>query len=1197
MVPGFFFVVLTGPACIPPREDDSTPSLAFDPPSLLQGTTATIHLSAEGIQFREEDGLTAQSLSFAPVEGDHSGEVIVFTLDLSNPEPSDVLSAQITVSETAPPGPYRATLFYTDEVLLHGDFRIREKIPVPTLTIVPREKHAGAVQAKFNIRDINSTTHFDPGTSHVEFGDGTHVLITNQAVVGDHEISLTVNISPTAPVGPMNVAVVTEKEVAWGEIEITDRKNPAIKADPDHATRPESGMSPQTYTISLTAEELNLDLLNQDAGPDGEVPIEFPENKGLSVSSIDVTDESRLEFEISVTDLALLGPTPLRVTVEDLSAQTDFTVLTHEGVPVLLLDPPTVQRGSTQALIVAKALNFDFGDITRVECTGDGDTSSTANGCMVTEYWVVPSSTVPKTMYLYLDVAHDYPAGEAVIEVQSGEVQTKGVLVITEPQGLRIKPPVPDKVVQGDDAPAAGLRLEVEEGTGTLQPNAEVTTLARSGVTITGWTVYPAENRIQVKLEVAADAPVGPSLLRVSSGTDVAETFLTIVPSRIIPFVELKPNVVTQGRRTAIFDLESESMVLQPDSGVTVRFDDPGVHPVGIEQAVDALPRLTTELSAGVRSDMTVAYFNDGQHQAAATFRVLKTSRPMAVADQPVITRSDTQPYHDRIVTVSGVVFGDLIAQVADNIGVEVEATNTQNPRDQQYRLRLNVAGAGPGGWIGVLLSSGPQRVVLPLYIDSGGDESLTMTFSPSELRPGSQAAVVEATLPNQLTLEHSLSEASTGVAGAFVKLISIDELDRGSATLEMDLTYGLTAPNDEVPVFLSAVKGAGVGMVNIAAVPVDQASVTSPWSGTLSVDSETLVAVDPGEAPTLIVSPVAKPDYAEPIIELLATNGFDTQQRTEQGVLWKLTTDIGLFRVSTLTDPAGLSSYFWLRPLGSTIDQLAEPDDDALLNLITTDPCHTPYLGWGEIKAVDDRDQVAVTGADCQLCAHIVARQIADRPWSTPDLRMEMLNASGGQLAASSGWPTPNDDDPRLYVAPFEQQQTFRFTSQHGTAGSYLINLRRAHLIREVCWTPGAAFVELGSNVNASLDSLILERVNTTTGEVEDSFSFFELTPPEHDGMTVVGDPGVENVDFTDDLVAIPPDQSFAFVLREADRGTIIDAVQVGGDVSLDTLDNFGIGDPLPLLPAACFFRVAEIDTNVNQMDFVVSWLGTPGE
>jgi len=1161
--------------CLPDGGRSSSPPLLVDPPSALQGAQSlVVNLTAAGIELADCANITAPALTFTSPSG--ASEIQVYSLEAVQQE---VLRAEVVVDAEATVGTYNVVYTCNSHTRFTGTFEVRQKGDDDELVLDPSEGPAGKTNLEIEI--TAATSPFIDGVSHVIFGDGTAVAVKEQQLLGAGTMLVTVDISYHAPVGEMEVAVVTGSQVVRGTFEVTQRIYPTVQVYPDDVARPAAADPPAQATLLIQGNAVNfVDADEIDAGPEEGTQVSFPLNPGITVTSIEVNNSLEVEANIMVDHVASLGPTPLRVTTGDEVAETDFTVFPAADEPVLMLSPSTLPRGVSAALVLAQAANFTFDPPLDIEFT---DT-----GCTVESYEVLPPVDSSKSMALMVSIDPSFTGNGTVLHVTSGSGAAAAHLAVSDDLGplLKFDDPVVSEIVQGT---TVSVWLTIEGG--TFAPTAVARVLDRSGLRINS-QLSNAES-LAMQLEAAKDAPIGPALLQVDNAGQLLEIFIEVIPSGSVPFVLLSPKVVLPGRRTVEMEVGANGIDLLA-SPPEIRFDDPAVA-VEETDVIDAgTATLQVEVAPSARSDMTVAYIEGQDGRAAATFRGVPATRLIAEATPSEITRGVPGPHVVEVELLgdSG-TFGSTVAQVPSGIGLEIERVTVLG--DTTLELEFSLEDSGPGGSLGVLLMTGAQQVVVPIRV-IGSDQTLTLGLTPGTIEPGTRAAQYLASAPVYADFDPVFTAASAGIPGAYA---SLDELISDSAaTVLVDVAFDAEIPAGGIPVFLTTQKGAVVGFLQSETLGTGTASAAEPFEEVLSEGETRVVTVETDGLPALISASLSQPGHADVTCEMLAqTPGWTgseaggalvTEDLCDLGEVWLWSQSYAEVAVTAVGDPGVLPSAVGVTSKHEGAMALTEPDDlPAQAEILEIDPCTTPALARGTIVAALDRERIELPETSCRLLASAIARAAADRPWDSPDLWLELRDDAEVTLASSTGWPTAEDDDPRIFFDAGIAGNQLVWGAELGTAGPYLVNVRRTATLREICTAVGSSYIELELEPGTSFDTISIELVDAETGTVLESLSLAGQ-PIVNDGVVVLAGSTMSEADLEDQPVAVLPDGPFA--VRLLDGGEIVDAVEVDGD------GDYGEGDPLSGDTGECFERFLGVDSDDNLFDFVGRWVSTPG-
>ncbi len=1137
----------------------------LDPPSALQGASVVVNISAQGVAFDQCTNMQSEAFTF--VNTANESQITVFEATALG---HDVMRVTLVVDYSADIGTHAIEYQCDENTLLHGSLQVRERLGSSTVTLDPAEAPAGTYDLYIDIHAVD--TYFIEDVTHVIFGDGTNVAVKQlQLIGGTGELRVTVDISALSPVGEVDVAVITGSAVARGVFEITERIYPTIQVDPDQVIRPANGDVPVQASLTIEGESTTFVDPAEAAAGEGTV-VSFPDNPGITIDTYDVKNFSEIDINISVDEFALLGPTPLVVETDGEVVTTDFTILADPADKVLLLTPSKLVRGKESVLLIARVVNSSF------------DSFSVAHfldpECQVDAIAVIDA----QTLAIWTSTDSDFPTDETVLQIDTAAETVAAHVVIADGNSPFVTVPAPQSVLQG----YSGYVVLGIEG-GLYSTVAQVHVLDRSGLKIENQSPTIDGTSIILEIRVADDAPVGPSLLKVTDGIQQMETILDIAPSGAVPHMELWPPVVLPGRRT----IDMKATVTGPTmstSNAFITVDDPSVSVEDVDVLDGGMAVMTLNVGPTARSDMAVAYLGVNGEKAAATYLPLENITPILTGSPDVITRGSDITTVLIQVDVSGHVFNSVVAQVFDDIGVEIERATIINPNIIEIELEVEPTGTWPGGWFGIILSEAGRQAVVPIQI-AGTDQSLTMQLNPDTVKPGDREVTISASVPPQALLSQAVAVAGTGVAGVYASLDSPPSA--GSAEIVVDVAYDVQVGSNGIPIFLTAQKGAAVGHLDAQDLEDLVISEASHWEGDLQLDEDLLLSVDPGAPPTLFTFSSSQPAYADLDANLLYSQpssfrqGFEDSSST--GAVWVLDSMDVKIDVTPSSAPGADPCAAWVVPKGGVAVDMVEPNDDPPDALqLTQSPCDMAFWAKGDIDGALDMDRVEIPATDCRLACAVVARSVANRAWAVPDLQMELLDSSDMLIDSSKGWPTDTNADPRIYFDGDSSIRQIAVSAEQATAGFYMLNIRRPTLVREVCRVPGESFIELELEPGQSMDTLSVVLLDPDNGTVLAVLPLNGTAPP--DGLVVIGDGTLPFVDFEDTTGVTLFTAGSGFVIALLDGVLRVDSLQVGG------IGDYGEGDSLANGTEECFARFGGIDTDDNLFDFLASWEPTPG-
>ncbi|MDJ0766164.1 MAG: hypothetical protein QNJ97_24490 [Myxococcota bacterium] len=1171
--------------CAPSRDRDEVPALHISPSIANPGDWILATLSIEGADFTECDTLEAASLAFSGSSQDTAIEVTQLQLV----EGSNAIEAAIKIDPLAPVDTYDIALRCNTLSLFKGTFQVVARTTNPTISVDPASLPAGAQHRLLTLSANGS--YFVEDLTYVLFGDGQYITVLSQEVPeGNGDLMrLTVNISPSSPPMKIPVVAVTGSLVANGELEITEQIEQHIWIENGkEVERPTADEgAPRQYTLNIRGTGVSFAKPAADAGPDdpNATYVTFPhgenniDSPGIVATAVDVNDQDDMDVNIAVYDYAYIGVTRLRVTTGDQIVETSLEVVAAEGDPVLQLSPKEIQKGLANQLVLAKAKNFEFTPPLNINCL---ESECTA---------VSPEISTPlKQIVLGVAVNQAFSGSSVTLEVTTPEHIVRETLLLIDSEEMFITPLDETPLIQGSTNPV-GVRLGLTGGIFGEQTAPSV--LPRSGIEIHSFNIDQTQTILNLFVNVAKDAPVGPALIRVNMGATVLETLLTIQPSGNVAAISLNPNWIPQGRRTAVLEIGTNGFTLD-EAMTSFLFDDPAIELLNFQVNQEDMRGALLEVSVSprARSDMAVLYVKTGDVLAAASFRVLAMDAPRVVdVNPPQIQRGTTQVVR---IKAEDIAFGAIGAEVMSDINVTVDEVTRVDAH--LVDVTLTAAPTGPVGWIGVLLMSDWQRVVAPIRIAGTEPETLTMAVFPKAVPAGSRPIALNLVLPTQTSFI-GLSEAATGDPGTHATVPEFDPANPIEAIVDFDVVFalGMTDTTDDisVPLYVTTARGAAVGFVDVEKLETRSIAEGDPWDEALLMDQSVVLEVESGTLPAILYASEGRSGVAAAAYELISPNGLNTAMPIHREFIWMNEDGIAPILASPAADPTGLPIDARVKSLGRHAISLEESASQDPEWVVETDLCAAPLLARGQIDGALDVDRIVIEETGCPLTAVAIARSVVDRAWVTPDAWLELRNEQNQLIDVAMGWPTPGDSDPRLYIDAGLRTIELAIGAQCGSAGAYLLNIRRATAIREISRSPEMSYVEIETRPGEALTDLVLELVDGTSGSVLESVSLSDYQIV-NDGIIVIAGAALPEADVVAPVAIFPDTDPFA--LRLLENGIQTDAVQVGVTKS-GIGDGFGEGTPIEDGDTeAVYTRIVGIDTNDNRDDFITIWQGSPG-
>ncbi len=1174
-------------------EDRSTPSeLILFPASSVRGDVISVTLTLPKIKLDKCDiGDTEQSLEF--VDSDGTKSVTVHSIDRLLLSP-DSLRAYIAIDSDAALGKAAVSFKCNKNTVLTGSFRIEDIPSEITLTASPETVAAGSFG---RVIIIKSNYPFFTDDTEFFFSWKDYIKVTNKRRLDAYslgqEVEITLDIDPLIPLGDLRISASSSGRIAEGIIRITDRVNSTVNVTPDRVQRQSvNETGPPIYDVMIEGE--GIDFVRSDntgSETDQNKPlISFPENPGITVLDdvqvIELTDDNKVvkavKAQIRVDSLATLGVTPLYIKSGKQEAWTNFTVLLPSGTPMLkIVGPRTVSRNGVFVTVFVDAINFTFEGMKNVICK--------EAGCAIQNITVDPIGY--KSMSMEVRVAAESSDSYVTVEVEMPDFTVREYLA-TKASDASVLILNPNSIKQGDRAQQE-VFFTFSDGT-LFSANPTVQVSPRSGLRINKTALVSDMGSLIVWFDVADDAPTGPSYISVGSGGNIYAAPLRIEAiSKDVPQMTLLPGAILRKRDTILIRVQGTGFDL-PSSIEGYSFDDPGLKISSVNADSDGSVLLTVEVSPLARKDMAVLYAKSLTGQAAVTFRTLEHNRIPILRPEPVTVSRMAGGGNTSTITIyhPDIVFDMPVVDVNDNIGAEVMRVSG----GQSLVFDLRVDPVGLGGWIGLTIKNGAQNYLAPILIDAGGDSTLTARMNPEMVFPGTERLTVTAVLPSGMKVDPGILSVHTAHPGAYVsKARSVSE---NSVVFILDVTHNaVELGGNQIPIYITTSDGAGLGYIFISGVSVSSISDGQVWQGVFNAKTFTNFRVeDPGPFPSFLQIISEDAVLGDPLLTMTADNNLNIAGKSDNGLIWMMNKNprwMSIYSEQGL--PFGIVN---VRSQGrkSTEENVTADDNEWI---VKNDPCKTPFLGRGAIQGALDVDTIRMEKPTCRLISFTAARDLADRPWETPDLKMRYWEVSG--IGSNDSPILIGEDsgglrkDPILTVDPGivsdDKEITVTLSGEMGSTGAYMVQIRRPYTIQEFSADPDSPFIEIAIPKDADLSLLEIVLIDTETDVEIDRYVPASDSEIVNDGIIVISGTQMEESDAVHNAAALPSDSSFAIQLFYAQE--LLDAVQVGrGTVS------YGEGNSvITNTSAKTFFRIANIDTNDNASDFAATYIRTPGK
>jgi hypothetical protein len=447
-------------------------------------------------------------------------------------------------------------------------------------------------------------------------GDAGGVVLGRVIVDNDHRARIPAYIAPDAPptgdgTNERILLVATAGRIWSFDFTVHAAPSfPRIVLEPDSAV---AGVNDLTVDVLALEGEVSF-------GED--TVVSFADDSGVHVEQAVVHGPGHVRLTVRVDEEAPPGTSSVAVTSGGMMATHPFEVYAREDTR-LWIDPAEGGRGTTLTVVmVVEGMTLASEDLHVAfplhpglavdDVTWTGETSCSAS----------------------VTIAEDAPVGTAQIEVSSDGREARAPFRVlleaaTEPL-LHLHPAVVEQGCSSRDVHITGVHTHFSsaESILSIEPG--------EGIDVTGfWVIDEADQRAVARLAVDAEAPVGSSVLGVTTGEEVATGVLTVVEPPALT-VTVEPGSVVQGEE----DLELEVVVEGGDlagAGTLEMSFPPGAGVRTSEPAVESshTARITVDVDRTAPTGITLFTLElDGQ-TATAPFTVEPAAGAASFTLQP----------------------------------------------------------------------------------------------------------------------------------------------------------------------------------------------------------------------------------------------------------------------------------------------------------------------------------------------------------------------------------------------------------------------------------------------------------------------------------------------------------------------------------------------------------------------------------
>lgn len=422
------------------------------------------------------------------------------------------LTANITIAAGAAVGTRTVTVTTGSEVVsLPSGFQVTAGTP-RILSLNPASVMQGQTA---NIALGAEFTNFVQGVTQASFGAG--VTVNTITVTSGTSLSANITVGPAAAVGPRTITITTGTEV------VTLAGVFQVMAGVPQFTLISPVSAPQGASLQLN---VTSSFTNFQQGV-----TQVSLGSGITVGAVTVSSTTSLTAALTVDPAAAPGPRTLTVTTgTEVVTKPDAFSVTTGSAYIESADPGGGYQGETlDVQLTGKFTSFSQGST--VVSLGAG---ITINSVKVAS---------PTSLTANVTIAPSAAIGSRNITV------TTGAEVATFPGGFQVVAGIPELLTVSPNTAKLGETLTVTL-TGQSTHFAQGTTQANfdTGITVNSITVS-SPTSFTANITIAANAPVGPRAVIVTTGTEVVglnDAFTVVGTPRLI---STTPNTGQQGQQ------------------------------------------------------------------------------------------------------------------------------------------------------------------------------------------------------------------------------------------------------------------------------------------------------------------------------------------------------------------------------------------------------------------------------------------------------------------------------------------------------------------------------------------------------------------------------------------------------------------------------------------------------------------------
>jgi hypothetical protein len=642
-------------------------------------------------------------------------------------------------------------------------------------------------QNNLNVAITGQFTNFLNSQSTASFS-GSGITVNSITVMDATHAIINITIADNAPIGPCNITITTNAEVA------TLANGFAVTASAPILTliNPNSGQQGQSnLNVAITGRFTNF--IN------GMSVASFSDTS-ITVNNTTVTDTTHASANITIAGNAPLGACDITVTtgVEVATIANGFTVT---GPPVItLISPSSGQQGQAgiSVAITGQFANFLNG----TSKAGFSGTGITVNSTTVTDAThAIANITIASNAPLGLRNVTVATGAEVAILANSFAVTGPPVITLISPGSL----------LQGQ----AGINVAITGYFTNFVNGTSVASFSGTGIAVNSTTVMAATYAI-ANITIADNAPMGARNITVTTNTEVATLANNFTVIARVPILTLiNPSNGQQGQENFSVAITGQFTNFRNGASV-VSFSGTGitVNSIMVTDATHAIANITIASNAPIGPrNVTVTTGTEVVSQADS-FSV--TGKPILTLTTP---NSGQQGQADISVAITG-QFTNFIngMSVASFSSAGITVSNTTVTDATHATANITIAGNAPIGPCNVTVTTGTEVVSLANSFAVTAGAPVLIQITPNSGQQGQ--AGIDVAITGQFT-NFSNSTSVVSFSGTGITVNSTTVANSTHATANITIANNAATGVRDVTVTTGAEVASLAGSFAVVGAPV----------------------------------------------------------------------------------------------------------------------------------------------------------------------------------------------------------------------------------------------------------------------------------------------------------------------------------------------------------------------------------------